>query len=136
MCLSALIIRRQGTCVEKNRAMAQRNDRSLIRSAKRERREGRDCPVHGFYPAIAAGLTSRAQKLSAQQSYQPPVSASAAICAFDRASTEMMADFACTGFHSSSLPVSFSNIAIQIKRSYLSVVTKQEEFCCGPRQGN
>jgi hypothetical protein len=117
--------------------MAQKNNRRLIRNVRRDRQEGRDCPVHRFYPAIASSLISGAHESTpTERSYQMQVSASEATFAFDGASAAMMADLARTGFHSSSLPFSFSNMAIQIKRLFPALVAKQEQFCCGPRQGN
>jgi len=116
--------------------MAQRNNRSLIRNARRDPQEGRDCPIHRLYPAIAPVLIFRAHKSTpAEPGYQLQVSASEATFACDGARTEMMAGLARTT-HSGSLPFSFSNIAVEIMRSRMAIVAKQEEFCCGPRQGN
>lgn len=121
---------------KKDRVMAQEKVRSVIRNARRDPQEGRDCPIHRPYAAIAPGLTPRAQQATlATPRYQLQLSISESPFAFDGAIAEMMADSVGTR-HSSSLPVSFFNIAIQIERSYLSLVAKQEEFCCGPRQGN
>ncbi|MGZ7090039.1 MAG: hypothetical protein ACXVKH_11260 [Candidatus Angelobacter sp.] len=48
--------------------------------------------------------------------------------------TMVVTGLARTHRRSGNLPS--SNIAIQIERSYMAFVAKQEEFCCGPRQGN
>jgi hypothetical protein len=50
------------------------------------------------------------------------------------ANTELAAGLARTDHHTCNFP--FSNIAIEIGRLCPAIVAKQEEFCCGPRQGN
>jgi hypothetical protein len=117
--------------------MAHRDSCTLIRKARRHGQEGRDYPVHRLYFAVASNSISSARMsmVPAEQSYQQQIRRSAATFAFDAASTEMAGPTR-TGFHSSHLPSSFSNIAVEIMRSRMAIVAKQEEFCCGPRQGN
>ena len=111
--------------------MAQEKFRSLIRKARRDPQEDRDCPIHCLHRAIAPGFDFWALKSTqAERSYQLQLTIS------DSESTRMMEGLARTGVHSSRLPFSSSTIANQIERPYLSLVAKQEEFCCGPRQGN
>jgi hypothetical protein len=117
--------------------MAHRDSCTLIRKARRHGQEGRDYPVHRLYFAVASNSISSARMsmVPAEQSYQQQIRRSAATFACDGARTGMMAGLARTT-HSNSLPFSFSNIAVEIMRSRMAIVAKQEEFCCGPRQGN
>src|ERR1051326_7072826 len=116
--------------------MAQEKFRSVIRNGSRDPQEGRDCPLHRPDAATAPGLISRAhQSTSAVPGCQLQPSISESPFAFGGAIAEMMANPAGTR-HSSNLSVSFFNIANQIEWSFLSLVAKQEEFWCGPRQGN
>jgi hypothetical protein len=110
--------------------MAQKIRCKLIRKVRRDRQERQD-PVHGPYFPVALRSIFRAHTFPkpADRSYQLQVPTSAGTSAVRIASTEMLADF-----YFSNL--SFFKIAIQIERSCMAIVAKQEEFCCGPRQGN
>jgi hypothetical protein len=136
--LSTLIIRRQERVRKKDRAMAQKASHRLIRKVRRDRQEGQDYPVHLLHLAVGSNSISRAHTSPAPagRSHQQQVSPSAATFAFDVASSEMAAGLTRTDFHSCKLPFSFSNIAVESKRWCMAIVAKQEEYCCGPRQGN
>jgi hypothetical protein len=92
--------------------------------------------VDRFYLPVALRLISRAQGFiePANRNHQLQVPKSAGTSAVPLVNTETSAELASTDFHSGNL--SFLKTAIQIERSCMAIVAKQEEFCCGPRQGN
>jgi len=115
--------------------MAQKIRCTLIRDVRREWQEGQHHPAYGAYLPLALSSIPRAHPLRerADRSYQLQVHTSRDTSYVDSVSTETLVDSS-TDFHSSNL--SFFHIAIQIKRSCMAIVANQEEFCCGPRQGN
>jgi hypothetical protein len=116
--------------------MAQKIRCSVIRNVRRNRQEGQGYPAHRTYLPIALSLSSRAQAFTGpvDRNHQLQVTKSAGISAVPLVNTETFAELASTNFHSSNLL--FFKTAIQIERSCMAIVAKQEEFCCGPRQGN
>jgi len=125
-----------GNVCVKDRAMAQKIRCKLIRNVRRVRQEGQGHPVQGFYLPVALSLISRTLAFTepANRNHQLQIPKSAGTSAVPLVSTETSAELASTDFHSSNL--SFLRTAIQIERSCMAIVAKQEEFCCGPRQGN
>lgn len=139
VCLFALMIQRTGNVCVKIERMAQKAkaiDRS-IRKVGKDRQESQGYPVRRMSLQGELSSICRAQTfpVRAEQSYQRQSRPSAAkTSTFAETNTEMAAGVARTDHHSCNFP--FSNIAIQSERWCMAIVAKQEEFCCGPRQGN
>jgi len=116
--------------------MAQKIRCRLIRNVRRDRQEGQGYPVHPFYLPVTLSLISRAPAVPkpVDRNHQLQIPKSAGTSAVPLVSTETSAELASTDFHFSNL--SFLKTAIQTERSCMAIVAKQEEFCCGPRQGN
>jgi len=120
--------------------MNQEANFALIRNVKRDRQEGHGTPIQGVYswallPCLRSSPWGAPFTVSVPGN-DPQASTtllSSTFCAVKPADG-MLITSACTGLSSCNFPS--SNITIQIERSYLAIVAKQEEFCCGPRQGN
>jgi hypothetical protein len=115
--------------------MTQEASDTSIRKVSWNLQESQDHPVHRmFLPGELSFIRqTHTFPVRAEQSYQRQSRLSAA------KTSELPAtniDIAAGLTPTDHYTCNFSNIAIQIERSYLSVVAKQEEFCCGPRQGN
>jgi hypothetical protein len=126
-----------GNVCVKVRAMAQKASHRLIRKVRRDRQEGQDYPDQCLYLPVELSsiCPAHTSPVHAERSYQRQSRPSAArISAFAVGNTEMVGVLTRTDHHSCNIP--FSNIAIQSQRSFMAIVAKQEEFCCGPRQGN
>ena len=136
VCLFALMIQRAGNvCVKIE--MAQKASNRSIRKVNRDRQESQDHPVHRMSLPGELGVIRQVHTfpVRAERSYNRQSCPSAAeVFVYAAANTEMATGLARTEYHSCNFP--FSNIAIQIERLYPAIVAKQEEFCCGPRQGN
>ena len=117
--------------------MTQEASDTSIRKVSWNLQESQDHPVHRMSPPGELSFIRQTHTfpVRAEQSYQRQSRLSAAETSeLPATNIDIAAGLTPTDHYTCNFP--FSNIAIQIERSYLSVVAKQEEFCCGPRQGN
>jgi len=112
----------------------------LIRKVKRDPQEGQDTPIQGLHlSALLPGPRpvpwESSFTVSVPKNYLQIITTplSSTFCVVKPADGMLIAS-ARTGLSYSNFP--YSNMAIQVERSYPAIVAKQEEFCCGPRQGN
>ena len=99
--------------------MNRKSSFALIRNPKQGPQERQGAPIQGVdLPALMSGLRTASREASFHENEFVPHNRLHAITS------------------AGSCNFSSFTIAIQIERSFMAIVAKEAEFCCGPRQGN
>jgi hypothetical protein len=115
-----------------DRAMNQKATCGLIRGGRWNRQESRLVALI----AAAVGTSFTASGAQPYQQKTPKPQAARSTFTPVNAADNHARDTGPARTHGRFRNFPYSNIATRIKRSHMAIVAKQEEFCCGPRQGN